>query len=154
MGVSGYFEIGIYHPKTSENVGTLWRSAYQLGAAGIFTIGRRYKKQHSDTYHAPGNIPYRHFENWESFISTRPYGALLIGIEMGGIALGEFTHPKQAVYLLGSEDHGLPPDIMAACNNVVSLEAVRRSSYNVAMAGTIVMYDRMAKFGGLNGSSK
>lgn len=30
----GYFEIGVYHPKTPMNVGTLWRSAYQLGAAG------------------------------------------------------------------------------------------------------------------------
>ncbi len=36
-----YFEIGIFHPKTKENIGTLWRSAYQLGAAGIFTIGKR-----------------------------------------------------------------------------------------------------------------
>lgn len=30
-----YFEIGIFHPKHGENIGTLWRTAYQLGAAGI-----------------------------------------------------------------------------------------------------------------------
>jgi len=35
----GYFEIGILHPRNSANVGTLWRSAYQLGASGIFIIG-------------------------------------------------------------------------------------------------------------------
>jgi tRNA(Leu) C34 or U34 (ribose-2'-O)-methylase TrmL len=46
-----YFEIGIYHPKTRNNVGTLWRSAYQLGASGLFTIGRRYERQSSDTWH-------------------------------------------------------------------------------------------------------
>lgn len=34
-----YFAIGIYHPKTEMNMGTLWRSAYQLGASYIFTIG-------------------------------------------------------------------------------------------------------------------
>jgi len=28
-----YFGIGIYQGKTESNVGTLWRSAYQLGAA-------------------------------------------------------------------------------------------------------------------------
>jgi hypothetical protein len=27
-----YFEIGIYHSKKANNVGTLWRSALQLGA--------------------------------------------------------------------------------------------------------------------------
>ena len=37
-----YFEIGIFHTKTEQNVGTLWRSAFQLGAAGVFTIGKRY----------------------------------------------------------------------------------------------------------------
>lgn len=44
----GYFEIGIYNNKTPSNLGTLWRSAYQLGAAGIFVIGQRYPKQASD----------------------------------------------------------------------------------------------------------
>lgn len=48
--MSGYFEIGIFHSKTEQNIGTLWRSAYQLGASGIFTIGKRYKEMSSDTY--------------------------------------------------------------------------------------------------------
>jgi tRNA (guanosine-2'-O-)-methyltransferase len=41
----GYYGIGIENVKTAENVGTLWRSAYILGASFIFTIGKRYKKQ-------------------------------------------------------------------------------------------------------------
>ena len=36
--MSGYFEIGIYNGKTEVNMGTLWRSAYQLGASGIFIV--------------------------------------------------------------------------------------------------------------------
>ena len=38
----GYFEIGIYRTKCDANVGTLWRSSFQLGASGIFTIGKRF----------------------------------------------------------------------------------------------------------------
>lgn len=38
----GFFEIGVYHPKTAENIGTLLRSAYQCGASGVFTIGTRW----------------------------------------------------------------------------------------------------------------
>ncbi len=42
---SGYFGIGIYQAKRFENVGVLWRGAYQLGASYIFTIGKRYRRQ-------------------------------------------------------------------------------------------------------------
>ena len=30
---AGYFGIGVYNSKSAENVGTLWRSAYMLGAS-------------------------------------------------------------------------------------------------------------------------
>ena len=33
-----YFGIGIYKPKTQENIGSLWRTAYILGASFIFFI--------------------------------------------------------------------------------------------------------------------
>lgn len=145
--MSGYFEIGIYHPKTEHNVGTLWRSAWQLGAAGIFTIGRRYKLQASDTYKTGMNIPLRHYETFEEFQLVRPVGALLVAVEMGGEPMSEFAHPRSAVYLLGAEDHGLPKDVIEQCNSCVSLEAVRQSSYNVAVAGSLLMYDRMMERG-------
>ena len=30
---AGYFGVGVYNSKSAENVGTLWRSAYMLGAS-------------------------------------------------------------------------------------------------------------------------
>jgi len=140
--MSGYFEIGIYHGKNELNIGTLWRSAYQLGAAGIFTIGKRYKRQPSDTLNAMNNIPLRHYETLEEFKANRPMGATLVGVEMGCVSLSLFTHPRNAIYLLGAEDDGLPAEVLKYCNSVVSLDAVRTNSYNVAVAGSIVMYHR------------
>lgn len=137
-----YFEIGIYHPKRESNIGTLWRSAYQLGASGIFTIGRRYEHQSSDTIKAIGKLPLRHYLTFDEFKNNRPLGAVLIGIEMCGKPISEFKHPKQAIYLLGSEDNGLPSDVFLKCNAVISLEAVNTLSYNVSIAGSIVMYHR------------
>lgn len=142
----GFFEIGVYQPKTEVNVGTLWRSAYQLGAAGVFTIGRRYQRQASDTLKSFRHIPLRHFDTFEEFQSARPYSARLVGIEMGGKPLGSVSHPQQAIYLLGSEDNGLPKDVLAACQQVISLESLRTNSFNVAVAGSLVMYHR-AYFG-------
>lgn len=143
--MSGYFEIGIYQPKTGENVGTLWRSAYQLGAAGIFTIGRRYKGQCSDTYNAPGNIPLRHYADFAEFMAARPVGAQLVGVEFPGQPLSVFQHPRMAVYLLGAEDNGIPQSVISACQFTVAIESVRQPSYNVAVAGSLVMWHRLCQ---------
>lgn len=141
----GFFEIGIWHPKTSMNVGTLWRSAYQLGATGIFTVGRRYKHQASDTTKAHRHIPLREYATIDELINALPYSCPLIAVEMGGVPLTTYSHPERACYLLGAEDHGLPTSVLERCHHRISLPAVRTESYNVAVAGSLVMYDRHIK---------
>ena len=140
--MKGYFEIGVYHCKTAVNLGTLWRSAYQLGAAGIFVIGARFQRQSSDTVKAFKHIPLREYSTFEHFQDARPYDCMLIGIEMGGRNLSGYNHPERAIYLLGAEDHGLPGKIRDKCQSIISLEAVKTPSYNVAVAGSLVMYHR------------
>lgn len=140
----GFFGIGIYHCKTSENVGTLWRSALLFGASFIFTIGRRYKKQASDTTKATRHIPLYHYRDWDDFKAHVPYTAQMVMVEQGGTSLPDFTHPQQAVYLLGAEDHGLPVSITRG-RPVVEIPTRVPRSMNVATAGSIVMYDRLVK---------
>jgi tRNA G18 (ribose-2'-O)-methylase SpoU len=147
----GFFEIGIYRGKTPANVGTLWRSAYQMGAAGIFTVGKRYPTQASDTVQAYRHIPCREFADIDALIAALPHSCPLIGVEMGGRMLGKFTHPERAVYLLGAEDHGLPASVLARCHHVISLPSIRTASYNVAVAGSLVMFDRQTKSGTFEG---
>ena len=141
----GFFEIGIYYGKHTVNVGTLWRSAYQLGASGIFTIGNRYKRQCSDTPKSHRHIPLRHYDDFDDFNYHRPFDTLLVGVEIGGAALREFNHPNSCIYLLGAEDYGLPQEIIRSCDCVLSIESINTPSFNVAVAGSIVMYDRLAK---------
>ena len=141
----GFFEIGIFRGKTPANVGTLWRSAFQMGAAGIFTVGRRYPNQASDTVQAWRHVPMREFLDIDALVAGLPCGAPLVAVEMGGRPLATFTHPERAVYLLGAEDHGIPPAVLARCHHVVSLPSVRVASYNVAVAGSLVMADRLSK---------
>lgn len=139
----GYFEIGVYEPKTEMNIGTLWRSAHQLGASGIFTIGRRYKKQPSDTTNALLHVPLRNYEDYEDFKNHIPEQCQIVPIEMGGHPLSNIVHPERAIYLLGAEDYGIPKEITDKCKLVISLESVQTNSYNVAVAGSIVMYHRV-----------
>ena len=143
----GYFEIGIYQPKHWENVGTLWRSAWQLGAAGIFTIGVKPRRQTTDVLRVDKRIPLRCYEDLDAFLAARPQGAQLIGIEMGGEPLATFTHPVRAVYLLGSEVNGLPKEVTAKCQSVVEIESVNYASFNVSVSGSLVMYHRLISYG-------
>lgn len=141
----GYFEIGIFRSKTPANVGTLWRSAFQMGAAGIFTVGKRYPTQASDTPQTYRHIPYREYGTFDVFNDALPQDCAIVAIEMGGKSLRNFVHPERAIYLLGAEDEGIPKSVIARCKHVISLPCVRAESYNVAVAGSLVMFDRQNK---------
>lgn len=142
----GYFGIGIYHPKKNVNIGTLWRSACIFGASFMFTIGRRYVKQASDTLCSPRHVPLFNYLSYEEFKENLPYQARLICIEISNEAgtLKEFKHPQQAAYLLGAEDHGLPEKILKG-NVIIQIESPRQLCLNVATSGSIIMYDRHIK---------
>lgn len=141
----GYFGIGVYHPKTVTNIGTMWRSAFNFGAAFIFVIGRRYKFQPSDTLDTPKHIPLYDYETFEDFRKNRPRDNFLIGVEQSeqSIDLKTFEHPERGIYILGAEDNGLPNEILDRCNKVISIDSPR--CLNVAVAGSIVMFDRHNK---------
>lgn len=145
LAPSGYFAIGVVNTKNQANVGTLWRSAYQLGAGFLFTIGTRYRHAPTDTVSAPQRVPLFEYNDWNAFVEGAPRGAQWVAVEMGGTPLSEFEHPRDAVYILGSEDAGVPKSVLRACHRVVSIECENYASYNVAVAGALVMYDRMAK---------
>lgn len=141
----GYFGIGIERSKTEANVGTLWRSAFALGASFIFTIGRRYPNQSSDTTQSWRHIPLLEFADLDDFADHRPYDCQVVGVEMAetAVALETFRHPPRAVYLLGPEDGNLSASAIELCQAVVQFDS--RYCLNVAAAGTVVMYDRQTK---------
>lgn len=145
MSARGYFGIGILHTKTEANVGTLWRSAYLYGAAFIFTIGRRYKTQSSDTPKTPRHIPLYEYETIEQL--AIPHDCPIIGIELAesAVSLPAFKHPERAIYLLGAEDHGLTKEALDRCHQLVQIPSMQPQSLNVASAGTVLMYDRFVK---------
>ena len=140
----GYFGVGIYHPKREVNIGTLWRSAFIFGASFIFTIGRRYKRQGSDTTASFRHIPLWNFKTYKEFKEHIPYDCRLVCIEMDkkAVLLDKFVHPRRAIYLLGAEDHGLPPRILKD-NIVVQIPTVKPISLNVSVSGSIILSHRL-----------
>lgn len=144
--MSGYYGIGIENGKTDINVGTLWRSAHNLGASFIFTIGNRYRKQASDTTKAWSSIPLFSYSTFDEFYASMPFDCQLIGVEFPHEAakpLPAFHHPRRCVYLLGAEDHGLSKQAIERCHKLVYIPSER--CLNVAVAGSIIMYDRSVR---------
>ncbi len=141
----GYFAVGIEHGKTEMNIGTLWRTADIMGAAFLFTVGRRYQKQASDTRKTWRHVPLMNFATLDDLVSALPFACPLVGIELDDRAtpLVAFRHPERACYLLGAEDHGLTSEAIERCHALVRLPG--EASMNVAVAGSIVLYDRVTR---------
>lgn len=142
---NGYFGIGILHCENEQNIGTLWRSAYILGASFIFTIDGKYKRQSTDVVKAWTKIPLYYYRDFDDFHSHLPHDCRIIAVEKDESAenIVGFEHPDRCVYLLGSESIGLGGEVLGRCHEKICLPG--HYSLNVAVAGSIVMYDRHAK---------
>jgi len=145
MKRDGYFGIGVMGLKYDENYGTLLRTAQVFGADFIFIIGRRYKKQPSDSMNSWKHIPLFEYDDFDDFYKHLPYKSKLIAIEItdDAIPIQNYKHPKSACYLLGSEDWGIPEEALAKCDAIVYLPGEK--SLNVSVAGSIVLFDRLQK---------
>ena len=143
----GYFAIGAEGISKPMNLGNLMRSAHGFGASFIFTINATYraKQMRSDTSQAYNHVPYYAWDNISQM--ALPKGCQLVGVELvdGASDLPSFRHPSQAAYVLGPERGELSPEMLARCSHVVKIPT--SFCINVAMAGAIVMYDRICTLG-------
>lgn len=139
----GYFAIGAERMSKSLNLGNLMRSAHAFGAAFTFTVGATYQalEARADTSKGQWHLPHYNWQNGDDM--TLPQGCRLVGVELldSAVDLPSFRHPLRAAYVLGPEQGSLSPGLLARCDYVVKIP----SSFciNVAMAGAIVMYDRV-----------
>ena len=78
---------------------------------------------------------------------TLPLRCKLVGVELieGATDLPAFRHPVHAAYVLGPELGVLSEGLLARCDHVIKIPTA--FCINVAMAGAIVMYDRVRSLG-------
>jgi len=147
MTTRGYFAIGVERISKPMNLGNLIRSAHGFGASFAFTIGAdaRAFEAKSDTSKAAGHLPVYH---WVDATQMQlPMHCRLVGVELldEAIDLPSFRHPARAAYVLGPERGSLSEELLARCDYMVKIPTA--FCVNVAMAGAIVMYDRVRSLG-------
>jgi tRNA G18 (ribose-2'-O)-methylase SpoU len=143
----GYFAIGAERISKSLNLGNLMRSAHGFGASFTFTIGATYQalEARADTSKGAQHLPHYDWAGVEELVLPR--GCRLVGVELleEAIDLPSFRHPLRAAYVFGPELGSLSAELLARCDYVVRIPSA--FSINVAMAGAIVMYDRIRALG-------
>ena len=144
----GYFGIGAEGVSKSANVGALLRTAHAFGASFCFTLGTGFDARagrSADTADTPAHVPLWRFDDPDSM--RLPVGCKLVGIEIHEDAaeLPSFRHPLSAAYVLGPERSSLSPALLARCDHLVRIPT--RFSLNLAVAGALVLYDRLLQHG-------
>ncbi len=143
----GYFAIGAERISKPMNFGNLMRSAHAFGAKFFFTVAAhpRAFEAKSDTSKAFHRLPVYRWASPKEIVL--PERCKLIGIELveGATDLPSFQHPLYAAYILGPELGMLSDEVLSQCDHVVKIPTA--FCINVAMAGAIVMYDRVRCLG-------
>jgi hypothetical protein len=122
----GYFAIGAERMSKALNLGNLMRSAHAFGASFTFTIGATYQALEAKADTSKGRLHVPHYD-WAGVDAiVLPAGCKLVGIEL-----------IEEAPARGS----LSATLLERCDFTVKIPTT--FCVNVAIAGAIVMYDRM-----------
>jgi tRNA G18 (ribose-2'-O)-methylase SpoU len=138
----GFYGIGVEGISKAGNLGNLFRSAHAFGASFVFTVAPDLRGGfHSDTSASHKNLPFYNFAGVDDM--RLPRACQLVGVELtdDAVDLPSFHHPHSAAYVLGPERGSLSPAMLARCDHVVRIPTA--FCINVAVAGAVVMYDRL-----------
>jgi tRNA(Leu) C34 or U34 (ribose-2'-O)-methylase TrmL len=117
-------------------------------AAFCFTIGSGWDARAArtaDTADTPSHVPLWRFATLADL--SLPRRCVLVGVELrdDAIDLPSFRHPLNAAYVLGPERAGLSAGLVEQCDHVVRIPT--RFALNLAVAGALVLYDRLLQHG-------
>jgi tRNA G18 (ribose-2'-O)-methylase SpoU len=132
-----------------ENVGAVARSAAALGMEGYMVpangphpYGRRAVRV--STGHVSRLQVHLYDDPLATIRALQEWGYRVYGAEVteGATPLSQLsTIPDKWVVILGNEEKGIDPEVLAACDEIIAIEMESEvKSFNVAIAGAIVMH--------------
>ena len=129
------------------NLGTIMRTADSVGAKGIILLGNSTDPFDPAAVKASmgaifslalANADWPEFRTWQ-----KGQQAQLIGTsDHGAIDYQQIHYRRPLILLMGSERHGLPDEMMAACDHLARIPMAGRSdSLNLAVATAVMLYE-------------
>ena len=143
----GFSVVALERPKHDENVGGVIRAAGNYGAKAVIIESsrcQRFASQASNTmkYHRHNPVIPS-----DDLFKNIPCSAIPVVVELcdDAVALPEFEHPAQAVYIFGPEDGSVKAKTIDRCPFKIYVPTV--FCMNLAATVNVVLYDRALKLG-------
>lgn len=125
------------------NLGSIFRSAESFGIEHI------YIRDNSAALNSP-----RALRTSRGAIDAVPHSIVkleefktdlpLFALELGGTELNDFKFPKEGIAVIGSEETGVSPELLALCDNSLGRVSIKqygaKGSINVSVASGIMMH--------------
>lgn len=130
------------------NAGTLVRAAEAAGCAGVVFVGSSTDPFGPKTVRAAAGSLIRLAIAEEPTVAVALDAlvgsgrAMVATVVSGGVAPESLALARDVVIVVGSEAHGLGPDVIARCDDLVTIPMEPSvESINVAMAGAVVLFE-------------
>jgi TrmH family RNA methyltransferase len=139
--------VALYEVRDPGNLGTVIRTADAAGCDGVILIGTTCDPFSIETVratmgsHFAIRIAATSFEDFNAWRATAD--ARMIAASMrGDHAHDKATYGERSIILMGNEQSGLPPDVEAACDELVRIPMMGKAdSLNLASAASVMIYE-------------
>jgi len=132
-----------------HNVGSLVRTAHAVAAAEVVLVGgrtwnveaARTAELYTDIRHLPADPA-----AFLAHLEAGDWNLVAVELDPRAVSLFEARYPERPCFLLGAELGGVPPELLDAASLIVQIPQWGLvPSLNLAVAGSIVVYDHLAK---------
>ena len=141
--------IGLINPKSPENVSSVMRAAGNFNVDSVFYTGKRYPRalklkscSVDMSRKVSKDIP---LSAKTDLLDDAPAQQKIVCIEFAenAVALPEYEHPRDVLYVFGPEDGSISQDIIDRADAVVFVPT--SGCMNLAATVNVVLYDRLSK---------
>ena len=132
-----------------HNVGSLVRTAHAVAATEVVLVGSRVwnveaartAELYTDVRHLPADPG-----TFLDHLAAGGWNLVAVELDPRAVSLFEASYPERPCFLLGAELGGVPPELLDAASTIVQIPQWGLvPSLNLAVAGSIVVYDHLAK---------
>jgi tRNA G18 (ribose-2'-O)-methylase SpoU len=140
--------LAAYNISKEHNVGSLVRTAHAAAVEEVVLIGEREwnveAAKTSELYTTISMVEDE--EQFRRHVSARGWNLVAVELHDTSVNLFEASYPERPCFLLGAELGGLPETLIRDAAVVVQIPQWGLvPSLNLAVAGSIVIYDHLAK---------
>lgn len=146
--------------RSTHNVGAIFRTADGFGVSKIILSGYSpYPKHAGDTrlphvaekltnqihktaLGAEQTVPFS-YQELPDLAAIKAAGYRIVALEQAktSISLPTYASPEKVCLLLGEEVHGIPPELLEQCEDILEIPMVgQKESFNVSVATGIALY--------------